>query len=284
MTDTTTGTAARPLIFEAIHKIMADIGAIGKDQRNPQQGYNFRGIDDVYNTLHPLMVKYGVFVTPRVTEKTERTETTARGSKLFFVGLLVEHTFYAADGSHVVATTYGEGMDSGDKAGNKAMSAAMKYALIETFCIPTAGALDSETDSHDVAAPNHRPPTGQQQRQAPPPQQQRQAPAPRQQQAHQGNAGGGQGGHIRAAIVSVDTRQAQGKDGRQYTVYGINTSQGRFGTIDDNLGQQAQQMAGTGEEVGITFANDPRGRRMVDLTRPGVATDIHGNQDDNPPF
>jgi hypothetical protein len=43
-------------------------------------------------------------------------------------------------------------MDSGDKATNKAMSAAFKYACMEVFCIPTEGNPDADQQTHDVAA------------------------------------------------------------------------------------------------------------------------------------
>ncbi len=38
-------------------------------------------------------------------------------------------------------------MDSGDKASNKALSIAMKYALLQVFCIPTEDAKDPDADS-----------------------------------------------------------------------------------------------------------------------------------------
>jgi hypothetical protein len=82
----------------------------------------------------------------------------------------VQHTFYAADGSNVVAVTIGEAMDSGDKSANKAMSAAMKYAMIETFSIPTEEFNDTENETHQ--------PLPQRQQQAPPPRQAPPAPRP----------------------------------------------------------------------------------------------------------
>lgn len=38
-------------------------------------------------------------------------------------------------------------MDTGDKASNKAMSSAMKYALCQIFCIPTANMPDPDGES-----------------------------------------------------------------------------------------------------------------------------------------
>ena len=43
-------------------------------------------------------------------------------------------------------------MDSGDKATNKAMSAAYKYAALQTFCIPTEGDNDADATTHEVKA------------------------------------------------------------------------------------------------------------------------------------
>ena len=53
-------------IYGLIGKAMAEIGAIGKDSVNQQQGFKYRGIDAVYNTLYPVMAKYGLFITPEI--------------------------------------------------------------------------------------------------------------------------------------------------------------------------------------------------------------------------
>jgi len=142
----------KPLIYSLIPKIMADVGPIAKGRRNAQQGYQFRGIDDVYNTLQPVLVAHGVFVVPEIIDERRETKTTQKGTELCYVILKVKHTFYASDGSSITAITIGEAMDSGDKASNKAMSAAMKYALIEVFCIPTEGDNDTENQTHEVVA------------------------------------------------------------------------------------------------------------------------------------
>ena len=140
-------------IYQAMAAMMADVDAIGKKQRNAQQGFNFRGIDDVYNAVHPLLAKNGIFCTPEVL--TERTEdrTTAKGSHLIYRVLTIRYTFWAADGSSVSATVIGEGMDSGDKAANKAMAVAHKYALLQTLCIPTEDMVDPDSEVHPPSTP-----------------------------------------------------------------------------------------------------------------------------------
>ena len=138
-------------IYKKIPAIMADIDAIGKNRKNQQQGYVFRGIDDVYNALHSVLAKHEVFTTTEVLDDRTEERTTKNGSALIYRILKIRFTFFAADGSHVESIVIGEGMDSGDKASNKAMAVAHKYALLQTFAIPTEDDKDPENASHELA-------------------------------------------------------------------------------------------------------------------------------------
>lgn len=144
------------MIHEKILAVMADSEAIAKDRRNATQGFNFRGIDDVYNALHPLLAKHGVFSTTEVVEERSEERITAHGGTLIYRILKVRFHFYAADGSTVESTMIGEGMDSGDKASNKAMAVAHKYALLQLLAIPTEDAKDPDAESHEVAPRSER--------------------------------------------------------------------------------------------------------------------------------
>jgi hypothetical protein len=126
---------------------MAEIGAIGKDQTNKQQGFKYRGIDDVMNALQPVLVKYGVFVVPEVMEQSREERQTKTGSNLIYSVCTIRYTFCASDGSNVSAVVIGEGMDSGDKATNKAMAIAFKYACFQVFCIPTEEMKDPDSET-----------------------------------------------------------------------------------------------------------------------------------------
>lgn len=152
-----------PLIFKKIIEVMADINAIGKDRRNQQQGFQFRGIDDVMNELHGSLAKCGVFVLPNVLEETRTTGKTARGGDMFYTRLKIKFGFYAEDGSHVDAVVIGEAMDTADKASNKALSIGLKYAMLQVFCIPT----EDEKDP-DAVSPQPAPGTMQQPQQKKP--------------------------------------------------------------------------------------------------------------------
>jgi len=133
-------------IFETIDLIMKEVPAIGKTKQNTKQNYKFRGIDDVMNKLQPIFAKYKLFVVPDVLEQTREERKTSTGGTLLYSICKIKYTFYAEDGSHVEATVIGEGMDSGDKASNKAMAIAFKYALFQVFCIPTEELKDPDKE------------------------------------------------------------------------------------------------------------------------------------------
>lgn len=134
-------------IFALIPKISGEIGPIIKDRKNEAQGYRFRGIEDFLNNAHPALIKHGVFFAPEVIESKTLEGQTQKGAPTLRVLLRVRFRFYADDGSFVEVTTQGEGIDSSDKASNKAMSAATKYCLMNIFCIPTDDVADSDRDS-----------------------------------------------------------------------------------------------------------------------------------------
>lgn len=137
-------------IYAAISAAMADISAIGKDKYNQQQGFKFRGIDDVMNALKPILTKNKIFTVPQVLEQTREIKVTAKGGELRYSLLKIAFRFYATDGSFIEAVTLGEGMDSGDKASNKAMAIAYKYALFQVFCIPTEEMTDPDGESYET--------------------------------------------------------------------------------------------------------------------------------------
>ncbi len=142
------------MIYKQMSKVMKDIGAISKDGVNSMQNYRFRGIDQFLNALHPALVKHEVFMTPIIHNVTHEIKEVTRGNGKpgvdKHVQLRITYRFYACDGSFVDAEMVSEGIDSGDKATNKALSAAMKYMLIQTFSIPTDDVAESDEESPKV--------------------------------------------------------------------------------------------------------------------------------------
>lgn len=150
-------------VYKAIAAVQAELATkgISKDRKNQQQGYSFRGIDDVYGALAPLLAKNGLCILPRTLSRECTERQTAKGGVLFNVVVDVEFDLVCSeDGSRHTVKTYGEAMDSADKATNKAMSAAYKYACLQAFCIPTEGDNDADATTHEVSKPAAPKPSG----------------------------------------------------------------------------------------------------------------------------
>jgi hypothetical protein len=143
-------------VYHLISKVQGELAKAGisKDHKNAQQNYAFRGIDDVYNTLSPLLASSGLCIIPAVLEREVVERTTKSGTALFYVTVKVRFDFVSShDGSKHEVVMFGEAMDSGDKATNKALSAAYKYACLQTFSIPTEGDNDADATTHsDIVA------------------------------------------------------------------------------------------------------------------------------------
>jgi hypothetical protein len=137
------------LIHKKILAVMSEIEAIGKTRDNVQQRYKFRGIDDVYNEVQPLMVKHGLYMRAEILSDRSEERAAKSGGALIYRIINMRYYFIAEDGSFITTDAIGEGMDSGDKAGPKAMSIAQKYAVLQVFMIPTEDPKDSENDSPD---------------------------------------------------------------------------------------------------------------------------------------
>ena len=135
-------------IIKALTNIINEIGAIGKNKKSPGVTYAYRGIDDVMNELHPLLAKHGVVIVPEVVEQLRENRTTLKGNPIIYSIMKIKFHFIAEDGSEVVATIIGEGMDTSDKASNKAMAIAFKYACFQVFCIPTEEMAKSDPDGY----------------------------------------------------------------------------------------------------------------------------------------
>lgn len=157
---------ANPMIYGLIQQAMKKIGAIGKDSTatnvSGKAMYKFRGIDAVYNALNPVMSELGLFICPEIIDQVREereTEKTVNGqvvrSALKYTVLTIKYTLFAPDGSNISMTVVGEGMDSGDKSANKAMSVALKYACFQLFMIPTEEMVDPDGEVHDNVLPKN---------------------------------------------------------------------------------------------------------------------------------
>lgn len=137
----------QPLIYGKIANILKETKAITKSEKNQQQGFKFRGIDNVMNELHELFAKNDVFILQEVQGFTTENRPTKSGGTNTFTRATIKFCYMTTDGSHVDTINVGEAMDSGDKGMNKAMSIALKYSLLQMFLIPTEEPKDPDADT-----------------------------------------------------------------------------------------------------------------------------------------
>jgi hypothetical protein len=142
-------------VYQAISNVTAELArsGIGKTKRNAAQGFSYRGVDDVMQALAAALPKCGLVMLPRVTNRTERAAPSKSGGTIYTVILDVEWDLVSTvDGTLHTIVVQGESMDSGDKATNKALSAAYKYAAVLAFSIPLEGIEDADAHSPEAGA------------------------------------------------------------------------------------------------------------------------------------
>jgi hypothetical protein len=156
---------AAPSVYAAINAVTAELAqnGIAKTHTNAVDNYKYRSIDDVLDRLAPLLAKYRLCISPRVLEREAAERHDEADRSLFHTVLRVAFELTSVDdGSKQIVEAFGEALDPSDKATAKAMSAAYKSAMVQTFCIPFAGSEEPDKASYRAAAKSHvvAPPQG----------------------------------------------------------------------------------------------------------------------------
>jgi hypothetical protein len=150
-----------PHIYTALVAVGAELAKTGiaKDRKNEAQGFKFRGIDDVQNAISPIFAKQHIVLTIDYADYPDVDRLTGKGATLIYTKVKGTYHFTSAlDGSAVTVTTFGVGMDTGDKGMAKAQTAALKTALLQTFLVPTESTEDADATAPPESIP--APPAG----------------------------------------------------------------------------------------------------------------------------
>jgi hypothetical protein len=235
-------------VYEAINAVQDDMAKVGisKDKKNVQQGYNFRGIDDVYGALAPLLAKHKLCIIPFTVNRTVTERTTKSGGALFYVTVDCEFHFVSAvDGSKHIARTFGEAMDSGDKATNKAMSSAYKYAAFQTFCIPV-DVVDADAETHEVI-----PKAKKDVKETAPEKKAQPVPEPQE--------------NIVVFSTLKDIQVKSGKtNGKDWKLFTLFTDTGdTYGTFDEATADLASSLIKSGDLAKIEFSMTTKGNKQI---------------------
>jgi len=121
---------------------MGELGYLQKRGYNDHHKYNYATEADVSEAVRALLVKHGVLFIPNVVpESVSRVNGTT--------SLLVECVFINAEqpSDRLAVVMAGDGWDKGDKGPYKAVTGAVKYALMKTFLIPTGDDPERATEA-----------------------------------------------------------------------------------------------------------------------------------------
>jgi hypothetical protein len=149
-----------PNVYAAINAVAAELAkqGIAKRHINEADDYKYRSIDDVLDRLSPLFAENQLCVFPRVLDRTVTERRDDARHLLLHVALRVRYTLVSAeDGSSHRIIVFGEALDASDKATARAMSAAYKSGMIQTFCIPIVGTEDPDRSGAKLSATIHEP-------------------------------------------------------------------------------------------------------------------------------
>src|SRR6478735_7946750 len=136
-------------IVEIIPLIREELGAISKDKEATAGArFSYRGHDDIVNAIVPLFNKYGIFTTVEDEHLIYQGREAANNKWATAAVIRKAVTFWAPDGSSVTSTVAAESIDNGNKATGQAQTYAYRFALTQTFTIPT-GEPDPDSLSGD---------------------------------------------------------------------------------------------------------------------------------------
>lgn len=139
-------------LYQKLAAITGEVGVIAKDGNNKEQKYAFIEYEAIAGKLRTLFAHYGIVIVPQISSQ-ERIEITSKyGSKGYHT--LAKLTFEVVNADkpddRFTVSWESEAADFGDKATNKAVTAALKYYLMRQFNISSKGDEDADSVSPEI--------------------------------------------------------------------------------------------------------------------------------------
>ena len=127
------------MIANKILNVMTKIGPIIKDKTNEEKGFDYASLANIIMKSREAMIEEKIVMIPVKTE-----QIVQRGND---ITISMVYRFYDAENSEYIDVNVpGEGCDKEGWAVYKALSGAYKYAITQTFAIPTID--DAEKDKY----------------------------------------------------------------------------------------------------------------------------------------
>lgn len=147
-------------IYEKMAEITAEINTVAKNLNvETGKGKSYRAVSeaDVLAAVKPIEKKHGVYSYPyerEIVESGELVNQTQYGErKSLFLRVRTVYRFVNTEKpeEHLDIVTYGDGVDSQDKAPGKAMTYGDKYALLKAYKIQTGDDPDQNASGELVS-------------------------------------------------------------------------------------------------------------------------------------
>ena len=129
---------------QKLAEVRRRIGYVQKRGHNERFKFSYVTAADIAGPVGDILAELGVVVIPSL-EEISYESATGRGEATPMARVIMAYTFADVEsGEEVVATAAGQGLDAGDKAPYKAMTGALKYALLQTFLLATGDDPEDE--------------------------------------------------------------------------------------------------------------------------------------------
>lgn len=127
------------------------ISYVQKRGYNERNNYNYATAADIAGAVGDILAELGVVVVPRLESISHEPARTGRSEVEHLARVVMAYTFMDVDtAEEITVKVAGEGLDAGDKAPYKAMTGALKYALLQSFLLATGD--DPEDERADSRA------------------------------------------------------------------------------------------------------------------------------------
>ena len=145
---------------QKLAEVRRRIGYIQKRGHNERFNYSYVTAADIAGSVGDILSELGVVVIPCL-ENITYESAPGRGETTRMAQVVMAYTFSDVDsGEEIVAKVAGQGLDTGDKAPYKAMTGALKYALLQSFLLATGDDPEDERMETRLTAPGSDRPIG----------------------------------------------------------------------------------------------------------------------------
>lgn len=142
-----------------LSKILGEIGSVPKDGFNKFQNYSYVTEDALIREVRVRLSDAGLFIPVKVEEmRVTEVAPTSKGVPQYRTDVKTLHIITDSEtGAECPCTSYGSGIDSGDKGVYKAVTGACKYFFMKNFLIATGDDPEvensAEVDNGQTTAP-----------------------------------------------------------------------------------------------------------------------------------